>query len=109
MEIDVIFGSLGGEPPSHIVLHWESAMKRKPTRAAIDAAAGAPRRKSFLKSSANRLLNIAEEHNLPVSQLVASPDGTLSLVVGDNKPNDTTTKNPWDEVSTNAANEKRPT
>jgi hypothetical protein len=72
-------------------------------------AVRSPRRKSFCKTDLRRAIKTARDANLPVQRIDILPDGGLSIVVGDTgKADDTTNTNPWDEVLTDAAHEKRP-
>jgi hypothetical protein len=73
------------------------------------AVTKAPRRKSFNKWDFRRLVRSAREIDLPVARIETLPNGGLSLVVGDTgkSADETNTKNPWDEVLTDAENEKR--
>lgn len=67
-----------------------------------------PRDQLFKKTDFFRLVESAEAKNLPIQRIDVTRDG-LSLVVGepakaDNHENKT---NPWDEVLSDAAHEKR--
>jgi hypothetical protein len=68
-----------------------------------------PRRRAPSRTAIRRLTLAAQENNWPVARLVAECDGSVSLIIGSNKTDDTTnSKNPWDEA-TNATGEKRVT
>jgi hypothetical protein len=67
-----------------------------------------PRDQLFNRNDFNRLIDSARAKGLPIARIDATRDG-LSLFVGEpvKDAGDKATGNPWDEVLTNAANEKR--
>jgi hypothetical protein len=62
-------------------------------------------RHPFSRVDLKRAVTTAQQLNPPVERIEVSRDGAFSIVVG--KTDDTSTSNPWDEVLSDAAHEKR--